>query len=257
MSMSVTFKFFGGKGAARVRAALAICTVLLTGCAGTISHATDYSAQTEAHPDNIYVYSFSSSPDQVQLDSGRIQKLKSRFDAGAASQKQATEASDVQKEVADRIVSQLQAMGLRAIRSDVPAPEGQNVLLVKGDFDTIDAGNRRRRTLVGLGAGESKLSTSVEVLYKPANGPARVVQRFDASADSGKAPGVAETGGLGAAAGHVSTSVVAGVGLHAVSEKKQSDFSSDATRLADSIARHVAEIGVEEGWMSSSQVKGS
>ena len=42
--MSVTFKFFGGNGAARVRATLALCTVLLTGC-GTLYLAQAASGQ--------------------------------------------------------------------------------------------------------------------------------------------------------------------------------------------------------------------
>jgi Domain of unknown function (DUF4410) len=257
MNMFASPGLFGRKGASRARAALALCTVLLAGCAGTVSNETQYSARPEARPDNIYVYSFNATPDQVKLDSGMLQKLKSTFDAPSASDKQSTDAAALQKEVADQIVRQLQAMGLRAIRSDIPAPEGENVLLVQGNFDTIDAGNRRRRMLVGLGAGESQVSASVEVLYKPANGSARVVQRFDASADSGKAPGVAETAGIGAAAGRVSTSAVAGGGLHAASETKHSQFSSDAERLANAIALHVARIGVEQGWMPASRVTGS
>jgi hypothetical protein len=77
----------------------------------------------------------------------------------------------------------------------------------------------------------------VQILYKPAGGAPRVVQSFDASADSGKAPGA-----------------VAG-GLHGVSETKHTSVSSDAKRLGDSVAKQVAEIGVREGWLSTGAVK--
>jgi hypothetical protein len=107
----------------------------------------------------------------------------------------------VREQVADEIVHQLQAMGLHAVRTDAPAPADQNVLLVQGSFDTIDAGNRRRRTLIGLGAGKSEVSSSVRIVYQPAGGAPRVVQSFTANADSGKMPGIAETAGVGAAAG--------------------------------------------------------
>src|SRR5258708_22062561 len=97
-------------------------------------------------------------------------------------------------------------MGLDAIRADSPAPVDQNVLIVQGSFETIDAGNRRRRILVGLGAGKSQVGTSVQVLYQPAGEAPRFIQSFEAKADSGKAPGVAGTAGIGAAAGPVAAS---------------------------------------------------
>lgn len=238
-------------------AALLVATVLLAGCAGSVTHATQYSAQPEIRPDNIYVYSFDSSPDQVKLDSsGVIQKIKSRFDGASAAQKQAQEAAEVREQVADEIVQQLQSMGLRAIRSDVPAPADQNVLLIQGKFDTIDSGNRRRRMLIGLGAGKSELSTSVQLLYKPAGGEPHLVQRFDASADSGKMPGIAETAGVGAAAGHIATSAAAGAGLHGVAETRHGGAAGNAKKLAESIAKQVAEIGKAQGWLPAERTKG-
>ncbi len=108
-----------------------------------------------------------------------------------------------------------------------------------------------------LGAGKSQVGTSVQVVYQPAGETPRLVQSFDANADSGKAPGVVETAGIGAAAGHVATSAAAGGGLHAVSETKRAGVSGDAKRLADSVAKQVAQIGAGEGWVSSGQSQGS
>lgn len=250
-------KMLAGKSALRALSGLVFCAVLLTGCAGGVTNASTYSAMPQARPENIYVYAFASTPDQVKLDGGMIQKMESRFDGTSALKKQTDDAVEVREQVADEIVHQLQSMGLHAIRADSPAPADRNALIVQGSFETIDAGNRRRRMLVGLGAGKSQVGTSVQVLYQPAGAAPQLVQSFDASADSGKAPGVAETAGIGAAAGHVATSAVAGGGLHAVSETKHAGMSADAKRLAGSIAKQVAEIGVEEGWMSSDRIKGS
>jgi hypothetical protein len=202
-----SIRFVASKGARGASAAVIVLCALLAGCAGGVSNTAQYSAQPQVRPDNIYVYSFDSTPNQVKLDNGGvIQKMTSQFDGTSTAQKQAQEAAEVREQVANEIVRQLQSMGLRAIRSDVPAPADQNVLLVQGKFDTIDSGNRRRRILIGLGAGKSELSTSVQLLYKPAGGAPRLVQSFDASADSGKMPGIAETAGVGAAAGHLATS---------------------------------------------------
>jgi len=255
--MWTSIQFVRNKGVrGAVAAAVVLCT-LLAGCAGGVTNTAQYSAQPQVRPDNIYVYSFDSTPDQVKLDNGGlIQKVKSQFDGTSAAQKQAEEAAEVREQVANEIVRQLQSMGLRAIRSDIPAPADQNVLLVQGKFDTIDSGSRRRRILIGLGAGKSELSTSVQLLYKPAGGTPRLVQSFDASADSGKMPGMAETAGIGAAAGHLATSAAAGAGLHGVSETTHGGAAGNAKKLAESIAKQVAEIGKVQGWIPAERTKG-
>jgi len=68
----------------------------------------------------------------------------------------------------------------------------------------------------------------VRISYQPANGAPVPLQSFVATADSGHMPGVAETAGVGAAAGHIATAGAAGTGVHGVS----------ATRT-------------EEGWLSA------
>ncbi|NYH15964.1 DUF4410 domain-containing protein [Paraburkholderia bryophila] len=232
-------------------------SALLSGCAGGhIDNASAATAQPHVRPDNIYVYTFDTDSDQVKLDGGMLQKLKTQMDGSSAAEKQAADALAVREQVADEIVHQLQSMGLRAIRSDIPAPADQNVLLVQGSFDTIDSGNRRRRILIGLGAGKSQVSSSVQILYKPAGGEARLVQSFSASGDSGKAPGMVATGGVGAAAGSIATSAAVGGGLHAVSETKKTGVSADAKRLGDAVAKQIAQIGVSGGWLSTQQAKG-
>jgi hypothetical protein len=249
---------FVRKNAARLVCATLIgCSALLSGCAGSnITNASAVSAQSQGRPDTIYVYTFDADPDQVKLDGGMLQKLKTQLQGSSAAQKQVADADQVREQVANEIVHQLQSMGLHAIRSDVPAPADQNVLLVQGSFDTIDSGNRRRRMLIGLGAGKSQVRSSVQILYKPAGGAARLVQSFTADADSGKAPGMVATAGVGAAAGVVATSAAVNGGLHAVSETKRAGVSADAKRLADAVAKQIAQIGVDGGWLSSAHAKG-
>jgi hypothetical protein len=38
-------------------------------------------------------------------------------------------------------------------------------------------------------------------------------------------------------------------GLHAVSETKHAGVSSDEKRLGDTIAKQIAKLGQEQGWM--------
>ncbi|GAB7522070.1 DUF4410 domain-containing protein [Paraburkholderia sp. 2C] len=259
--MFTTLKSIGTKTARHASSALLFSAILLTGCASGITNVANASPspalrQTQMRPDNIYVYSFASSAEQVKLDSGGLaHKLMSRMAGSSDEPQQAADAVQVQQQVADEIVRKLQSMGLHAVRTDAPPPADQNVLLVQGSFDKIDAGNRRRRTMIGFGAGESDVGTTVQVLYKPAGGMPTLVQSFDANADSGKAPGVADTAGIGTAAGHIATSMAVGGGLHAVSETKHDTVGEDAKRLGDKIAKQIADIGVSEGWLPGSTVR--
>lgn len=268
MSRSIKFSSLNAvfkKARGSALAALVVGTAMLAGCASNPAQAasqySQYSVQTVAaapatRPDTIYVYAFASDASDVKLDNhGVISKLGSAFSGESQAEKQTQDAVAAREEVANEIVAKLQSMGLPAVRADVPPPANQNVLVVEGSFNNIDAGNRRRRMLIGLGAGKSEVSSTVQILYKPAGGAPRVVQTFDANADSGKAPGIAETAGVGAAAGGIATAAAVGGGLHAVSETKRAGVSEDAKRLADAVAKQIAQIGVNGGWMSTGHVK--
>jgi len=265
MSSSIKFSSFSSiinKARGAALAGLVVGTALLAGCASNPAQAASQfnqyggqSVQTVAaapalRPDTIYVYAFASDASEVKLDNhGMISKIGAAMSGDSQAQKQAQDAVAAREEVANEIVAKLQSMGLPAVRADVPPPEDRSVLVVQGNFDTIDAGNRRRRMLIGLGAGESKVSATVQLVFKPAHGAPQLLEQFDAKADSGHAPGVAEMAGVGAAAGHVASSLAVSGGLHAVSETKHAGVSSDEKRLGDSIAKQIAKLGQTQGWM--------
>jgi hypothetical protein len=248
-----------GKTLRSAFAALAFSAMLLSGCAAaSVTNTAQYSTLTQANPQNVYVYTFASNPDSVKLDnSGLIHKLSASFSGSSQSSQssQTQEATAASDTLTDEVVAKLQSMGMHAIRTDAPPPADQNVLIVEGAVGSIDAGNHRRRTLIGLGAGKSEVTAHVQVLYKPAGGMPQLVQTFDADANSGHMPGVAETAGVGAVAGHVATSAAVGGALHVGSEHKNDTVTSDAKKLADSVAKQVAQIGVAQGWMSGDLVK--
>ncbi|MBN3759156.1 DUF4410 domain-containing protein [Paraburkholderia sp. Tr-20389] len=246
-----------GKTFRSASAALAFSAMLLSGCAAaSVTNTAQYSTLTQANPQNVYVYTFASNPESVKLDnSGLIHKLSASFSGSSEEVQQTQEAAEASNALTDQVVAKLQSMGVHAIRTDAPPPADQNVLIVEGAVGSIDAGNHRRRTLIGLGAGKSEVTAHVQVLYKPAGGMPQLVQTFDADANSGHMPGVAETAGVGAAAGHVATSAAAGGALHVGAEHKGDTVTSDAKKLADSVAKQVAQIGVTQGWVQGDLVK--
>lgn len=248
--MRASFKFVLTDNArALAVAAFAAGSLLVAGCAAGVTGLTQAPAQPQVRADVIYVYSFDVSADQVKLDRGMAQKLKTIIGGEPAASERYQTALEAREQVSDEIVRRLRSMGLAAARSDTPAPARMNALMLEGSFAKIDEGNRRRRVLIGLGAGKSEIGASVRILYKPANGSPVPLQSFLADADSGHMPGMAETVGVGAVAGHVAMSAAGGAALHGVSETMHAGISADAKRLADSIAKQVAAANAANGWM--------
>lgn len=233
-------------------AAVAATAMLGAGCASAGVTGIDQTGLMQpVHADVIYVRGFDASAGQVKQDGGLAQKMKTMVAGGSSASATSQTAAEAREQVANEIVRELQAKGLHAVRSDAPVPAGANALIVDGDFSKIDEGTARRRLLIGLGAGKSEVSAAVRLTYKPANGAPVPLQSFVADADSGHMPGVAETGGVGAAAGHLAMAAGAGAGLHGVSEVRHDSVSADATRLGNSIAAQVMAASTEEGWLTA------
>jgi hypothetical protein len=252
--MQTLFKPFARNAKRLAGTALVMGSLFLSSWASGATGTTQTNAAPHVSADVIYVYSFDATPDQVKMDSGMAQELKTAMSGESSAQKQSQTAIDTREQVADEIVHKLQSLGLHAVRVDGPARANQNALIVEGNFQTIDEGKRRRRVLIGLGAGKSEVGASVQILYKPAEGAPMPLQSFSADADSGHMPGVAETAGVGAAADHVATAAATGTSLHGVSEVKRDSVAGDAKKLGDSIARQIAAASAANGWMSAERV---
>ena len=220
------------------------------GCASAMPEVQTSGTMPAVKAEIVYVYAFDAAADQVKLDEGgMVKKLMSAGDGTSAAQKQQQTALAAREQLADALVQQLQSIGVPAMRVDGPAPAGRNALIIEGQFEKIDAGNHRRRILIGLGAGKSEMGASVAVLYQPACGTPQPLATFSAKADSGHMPGVAETAGVGAVAGQGATSVAVSGGLHGVSEAKHDAVSSNTARLAKSIAKQLAAASEKNGWL--------
>src|SRR5438093_1342024 len=79
--------------------------------------------------------------------------------------------------------------------------------MVKGQFVSIDEGNRTERVLIGLGAGRTGVQASVQV-YEITPEGMRNVESLQADAKSSYKPGMALMMGAGGLAGNLLTSAV-------------------------------------------------
>lgn len=234
-------------------AALIASALAMTGCASTAITATTSvpaaRALPQVHADVVYVSAFDVGATDVKVDGGMISKLATLAHGSSADVQRQQSALKTRAQLADALVRELRSQGLPALRADGPVPDDRDALVIEGRFETIDAGNRRRRVLIGLGAGKSEVGASVTVLFQPAHGAPQPLHTFSASANSGHLPGMVETAGVGAAAGRLATSAAVGAGLHGASEAKHDTVASDTDRLARSIAKQLATQNAANAWL--------
>jgi hypothetical protein len=206
-----------------------------------------------ARPDRIFV-SYFSLPEQVRLDQGIGPRLmRASGDQSSATQEQQA-ARDTQAALTERLVDRLNKYGLPA---EIATSSGGNAegLLLQGQIVDIDQGNRTRRVLVGLGAGKSSISADAQLYSLSGTAPPRFMTAFEGKADSGNAPGAAETMGAGAAAQRVGTSAVLTGATHAGAETRRTTDTAEANELADAIALRIARFGVAQGWIPQTALK--
>jgi hypothetical protein len=153
--------------------------------------------------------------------------------------------------LADNLVKRIHELGLPAERASGPPPrDGVPTLVVDGQFLAIDEGSATARVVIGLGAGKSQVRTAVQVIEVLPEG-SRTLDTFEVDAKSGSTPGMAETMGAGAAAGHLATSAAVSVAKSAASEKFGDDVEADARRTADQISKLLAGSFARQGWIQA------
>jgi hypothetical protein len=221
---------------------------LLSGCAST--QVTDQTQNTVMlpRPGLVYVYNFAVSPDEVTLQRGIGAEIRELAQKEPRTEQEIAVGHQVADALARHLVKEIQALGFPTYRTSAPLPAAGNNLAVKGQFISIDEGNRTERVLIGLGAGRTDVKTMVQVYEYQAGAPT-VATRFSVDAKSGRQPGMAESMGAGAIAGHLATSAAVSAGAQVVGQKYSATVEADADRTAKDIAKQLKQYFVIQGWM--------
>jgi hypothetical protein len=202
-------------------------------------------------PERILVHAFATSPEEVRLDHSLTATAAWKLEGVSASQEQQQVAHAVADALADDLVKKIQAFGLPAERGSGPLPrDGVPTVVIDGQFLAIDEGSRTARVVIGLGAGKSEVRTAVQVVELLPEG-SRLLDTFEVDAKSGSTPGMAETMGAGAAAGHLAESAALSVAKSVASEKFGDDVDADARRSADQISKVLAASFARQGWLAA------
>ena len=236
-----------------------IMMAMAVGCAPTNVQQQSTTLTQLPRPDVILVYDFAVSPDEVKLDTGLSAELMQKYAQYKGASPTAQEIKlghKVVEAVADELVKKIRSYGLWAERGfGYPYGRGK-VLMVKGQFVSIDQGNRTERVAVGLGAGRSDVQANVQVYELTPQG-LKEVDTLRGTAKSGYKPGMAEMMGAGAIAGHLLMSTVVSGAVAGVSEMTSATVEADGKRLADKIAVDLGNFFVNQAWIPPDAVKKS
>jgi len=229
------------------------------GCAPTKVQQKDMTTTQLPRPDLILIYDFAVSPQEVMLDKGLSADLMQKYEQYKGTSRTAEEIKighKVADTVAAELVKKIRSYGLMAERAfGLPQGNGK-VLMVKGQFLSIDEGNRTERVAIGLGAGRSDVQANVQVYELTPEGR-KEVDTLRGTAKSGRKPGMGEMMGIGAIAGHLLASTVVSGALSAGTEMTSATVESDGKRLAENIAQDLGKFFVDQGWIPPEAIKKS
>lgn len=224
------------------------CLALLASCTqGSSEIVTD---QRLARPQMVVVENFSVAPGEVQLDPGLSGTIAETVGSNALPPGTAQEAQvgrQVADALAEKLVTQIRDLGLPAQRGSGLPPGTTEGLVITGQFVGVDQGNRAERVTIGLGAGRSDVRVRAQVFEADPRGR-RLLDEIEVDAKSGLAPGMAETMGVGALAGHFVASTLISGGVQVADESLGTSVVADSDRAASGIAKQLASFFGAQGW---------
>jgi len=229
--------------------------VAVVGCRTSTENVTAYGDQLP-RPQLIVVHDFTSTPEGVHLQSGVIGRVTEQVRATqgtSLTEQQLKLREEVTKIMTTQLVQEIGKLGMPVAPASAALPVTGSTIAVEGQFLTIDEGNRARRLLIGLGAGASEVRTAVQ-LFETVSGQQRLVEDFYTNAHSSKKPGLAVTGGAGAAVG-AATAVTAGVAAGSTAIGGKQDAESDVKEAAIAVTKELAKFFAKQGWITQQQAE--
>jgi hypothetical protein len=238
MALMTTRRIAGGLG-------LTLAVVLAFGCArARVKNVEEARSRPLPRPPRVVVFDFYTGAADVGVDTsvGRRATRAVRLSVNPPD----LLAQAVADSLASRMVADINALGLSAVRATGAAPPGVNDLVVEGQFVRIDEGSQTRRFVIGFGVGATELRTQVQLFQVTARGW-EPIQQFETVATGARFPGAGFFVAGGAVAGTVATSAMISSGVGVVREVRAS-IDADARRTSEQITRNLSELYAAQRW---------
>ena len=209
-------------------------------------------------PVQIAVRDFTFYSSSVSENASPLHRAANLFRSSSAEERRIEIGRGAAAGLSAQAAKRLSKIGLLpAVRvpRDSDMPLYDNTLLVTGRLNQVDEGNRFTRIALGLGAGESRLTTEVHV-FRVMHGERAEVLSFTTHADSGKMPGVLPSMGAGELMLGPIKLITA---IKDAASSGQKIYSSQieylAGKTADQVAAYLSQYSADEGWIPRNKAK--
>lgn len=219
--------------------------IFLAGCAS--SKVADYKPYQEklVKPERIVVYNFAASP--ADLPAG-ITLAGPGFGSSQLTAEQLAVGRKLGAAIASDVVTEMQNMGLPAVRAAGLPPLKVNDMALIGYFTTIDEGSAVKRVGLGFGQGAAELQTVVNGFVMTAQGMSPLGSGT-VDAGSGKTPGGGAPLVVAVATGNPLGLVVSGAAKGYGEVSGSESIEGAAERTAQDIAAKIKIAAQKQGWI--------
>jgi hypothetical protein len=228
---------------------LTVLVVFLgAGCAKTSVTSRRSHAPNEKlpRPGRVIVYNFASYPGDIEADPATREYWETH--ANAQTDDQIKLGRMLGEKVAEALVKEILNMGMPAERAKTGPPPSAGNLLIKGEFVTIDEGDRMKRMLIGFGAGAAELKSLVEIYQVTADG-SRFLASGEVATKGGRMPGMLVPVAGGVAAKRAGQAALISGTANVAKELGPESLGGAAQRTAQEIAKELSEAFWKQGWI--------
>ena len=221
--------------------------VVVAGCASTkVTEQTPMTNEAIARPNQIWVHDFVASPDEVPADS----PVRDRFNTPSKplTAKQIATGRQLGGLIAEKLVADIQAMGLSAVRAGPGSSPQVGDGVIRGYLVSVEGGSAVKRFVIGFGSGASELDTVVEGYQMTPQG-LRKLGSGTLSSSGGKTPGTVMPAAVAIATGSpVGLIVVGGAKIYGEASGRNT-LEGRAKATADEIADQLRIRFQDRGWI--------
>jgi hypothetical protein len=148
--------------------------------------------------------------------------------------------------LSETIVQELSKRGIRAQRASSETAPPLNAVVAKGQFLTIEEGDRVVRMAIGFGLGAEHIRVRVQIYQATEQGLRRVAES-ESEAHGDRMPGMAVPVGAGAAMGHAARSAAISGGMNVIQEVT-GGIDATVQNLAEELAERAVSFYTRQGW---------
>jgi len=225
---------------------------VMAGCARVSTEHVQKSIDVLPRPQLILVHDYQVSPDEVQLDSAVSSRVKRAAKGTPKTEDQLKVEQEVSRTLTTTLVDEIRKLGIPAEPARMAAPVAGPMLSIEGQVVSINEGNKAKRLVIGLGSGASEVRTLTQVYEVTSVDGHHLVEDFYTTAKSSRKPGFGPMAGMGAAAGLAASRVAAAGGVGVATSLSQT-VEADVRHGAKQIAKELAKLFVEQGWIAQEQ----